>query len=150
MQLYYFSLLLIMCMYMCMQVWNMELLTCAQTMSRHEGSVTSLTGARGAVFSAAVDGSIKVTMILYSELVYRLSYSWFLRLSMSRVRCLLTTSVRKLDEFTRLRLCFGLQFFTLLVFIIFDNLLFSEQLSIIKIIDLLCNNYYYELLEAPL
>ena len=41
----------------------MELLTCAQTMSRHEGSVTSLTGARGAIFSAAVDGSVKVTMM---------------------------------------------------------------------------------------
>lgn len=41
----------------------MELLTCAQAMSRHEGSVTSLTVARGAIYSSAVDGSIKVLRV---------------------------------------------------------------------------------------
>ena len=41
----------------------MELLTCAQTMSRHEGSVTALTIARGSIYSAAVDGSIKVYIV---------------------------------------------------------------------------------------
>ncbi len=38
----------------------MELLTCAQTMSRHEGSVTSMIVSRGTVYSAAVDGAVKV------------------------------------------------------------------------------------------
>ena len=42
----------------------MELLTCAQTMSRHEGSVTSLTVERGNIYSAAVDGAIKVNNLV--------------------------------------------------------------------------------------
>lgn len=45
----------------------MELLTCAQAMSRHEGSVTSLTVSRGAIYSSAVDGSIKVYYVLVSQ-----------------------------------------------------------------------------------
>ena len=45
----------------------MELLTCAQTMSRHEGSVTSLTISRGNIYSAAVDGTVKVRTTLLRD-----------------------------------------------------------------------------------
>ena len=38
----------------------MDLLTCAQTMSRHEGSVTCLTTCRGRIYSGAVDSTLKV------------------------------------------------------------------------------------------
>ena len=42
------------------QVWNLELMTCSQTLVRHEGSVTCLCVSVGRTFSGAVDGTIKV------------------------------------------------------------------------------------------
>ncbi|XP_019849787.1 PREDICTED: E3 ubiquitin-protein ligase TRAF7-like [Amphimedon queenslandica] len=42
------------------RVWNMDLMTCAQTMSRHEGSVTCLTVNRGSIISGSVDNNIKI------------------------------------------------------------------------------------------
>lgn len=38
----------------------MDLMTCAQAMSRHEGSVTCLTINRGKIISGSVDNNIKV------------------------------------------------------------------------------------------
>lgn len=38
----------------------MDLLTCSQTMSRHEGSVTCLTMCQGRIISGSVDSTIKV------------------------------------------------------------------------------------------
>lgn len=44
----------------CVQVWNMELLNCAQILARHEGSVTCVLASNGRVFSGAVDSTLKV------------------------------------------------------------------------------------------
>ena len=43
-----------------LQVWNLELMMCAQTLVRHEGSVTCLLASGGRIFSGAVDNMIKV------------------------------------------------------------------------------------------
>ncbi|XP_019850390.1 PREDICTED: E3 ubiquitin-protein ligase TRAF7-like [Amphimedon queenslandica] len=43
-----------------LRVWNMEHLTCSQTLIRHESSVTCLAMARGRLFSGSVDSTIKV------------------------------------------------------------------------------------------
>ena len=44
------------------QVWNMQHMTCAQTLVRHESSVTCLAISRGRLFSGSVDSSIKVSI----------------------------------------------------------------------------------------
>ena len=46
----------------------MELMTCSQTLARHEGSVTCLTVSRGRIFSGAVDSNIKVRMYIASSM----------------------------------------------------------------------------------
>ncbi|CAI8007245.1 E3 ubiquitin-protein ligase TRAF7 [Geodia barretti] len=43
-----------------LRVWNMQHMTCAQTLVRHESSVTCLAISRGRLFSGSVDSSIKV------------------------------------------------------------------------------------------
>ena len=43
----------------------MDLLTCSQTMSRHEGSVTCLTMCQGRIISGSVDSTIKVLITLH-------------------------------------------------------------------------------------
>ena len=48
----------------------MDLLTCAQTMSRHEGSVTCLTTRRGRIYSGAVDSTLKVKTGFNSTIIY--------------------------------------------------------------------------------
>lgn len=45
------------------QVWNLELMNCAQTLARHEGSVTCLIASRGKIYSGAVDSTLKVGYI---------------------------------------------------------------------------------------
>ena len=51
-----------------LQVWNLELLMCAQTLVRHEGSVTCLLASGGYIFSGAIDNMIKVfTFFLLSS-----------------------------------------------------------------------------------
>ena len=42
------------------QVWNTDHMTCAQTLIRHESSVTCLAMSRGRLFSGSVDSTIKV------------------------------------------------------------------------------------------
>ena len=42
------------------QVWNLELMMCAQTLVRHAGSVTCVLASGGRIFSGAVDSLIKV------------------------------------------------------------------------------------------
>lgn len=42
------------------RVWNLELMMCAQTLVRHEGSVTCLLTSGGRIFSGAVDNMIKM------------------------------------------------------------------------------------------
>jgi len=42
----------------------MELMTCSQTMARHEGSVTCVLVSQGRIFSGAVDGMVKVYVYL--------------------------------------------------------------------------------------
>ena len=44
----------------------MELMTCAQTLARHEGSVTCLLAFRGTIFSAGVDSTLKVSLLGFS------------------------------------------------------------------------------------
>lgn len=43
-----------------LRMWNMEHMTCAQTLVRHESSVTCLAIQRGRLFSGSVDSTIKV------------------------------------------------------------------------------------------
>lgn len=43
-----------------LRVWNMEHMTCVQTLVRHESSVTCLVLSRGRLFSGSVDSTIKV------------------------------------------------------------------------------------------
>jgi E3 ubiquitin-protein ligase TRAF7 len=43
-----------------LRVWNMEHMTCSQTLIRHESSVTCLAMAKGRLFSGSVDSTIKV------------------------------------------------------------------------------------------
>eukprot|EP00731_Ephydatia_muelleri_P029360 Em0020g1004a len=43
-----------------LRVWNMEHMTCVQTLVRHDSSVTSLVISRGRLFSGSVDSTIKV------------------------------------------------------------------------------------------
>ncbi|XP_064406135.1 E3 ubiquitin-protein ligase TRAF7-like [Halichondria panicea] len=43
-----------------LRVWNMEHMTCAQTLIRHDSSVTCLAIQRGRLFSGSVDSTIKV------------------------------------------------------------------------------------------
>lgn len=50
------------------QVWNLELMNCAQTLARHEGSVTCLIASRGKIYSGAVDSTLKVCYIIYRAL----------------------------------------------------------------------------------
>jgi E3 ubiquitin-protein ligase TRAF7 len=42
------------------RVWNLELMMCAQTLVRHEGSVTCLLTSGGRIFSGAVDNTVKL------------------------------------------------------------------------------------------
>lgn len=43
-----------------LRIWNIEHMTCAQTLIRHESSVTCLAMSRGRLFSGSVDSTIKV------------------------------------------------------------------------------------------
>ena len=45
------------------QVWNLEHMTCAQTLVRHESSVTCLAIQKGRLFSGSVDSTIKVKIL---------------------------------------------------------------------------------------
>ena len=54
---------------MIMQIWNMELMNCAQILARHEGSVTCVLASSGRVFSGAVDSMIKVHIIIMILLI---------------------------------------------------------------------------------
>ena len=54
---------------MIMQIWNMELMNCAQILARHEGSVTCVLASSGRVFSGAVDSMIKVHTIIIMTLL---------------------------------------------------------------------------------
>lgn len=53
------------CNYCFLQVWNLQHMTCAQTLVRHESSVTCLAITRGRLFSGSVDSSIKVRLHPY-------------------------------------------------------------------------------------
>ena len=60
----------------------MDLLTCSQTMSRHEGSVTCLTMCQGRIISGSVDSTIKV--LITSHISHFTTVSLFCLFSVSR------------------------------------------------------------------
>lgn len=62
----------------------MELMTCSQTMARHEGSVTCVLVSQGRIFSGAVDGMVKVYVYLLLKMGITLikhviSAIWFIQ-----------------------------------------------------------------------